>query len=66
MYSDGYADQFGGPDNKKFKVKTLKNLLIDIHQKDMIDQKQILNKTIEEWKGDEEQIDDILVVGRRF
>jgi serine phosphatase RsbU (regulator of sigma subunit)/Tfp pilus assembly protein PilF len=63
MFSDGYADQFGGPDNSKFKSPRLRNLLLEIHSKPMREQKDILNKTIEEWKGKQEQIDDILIVG---
>lgn len=63
MFSDGYADQFGGPDNSKFKSARLRNLLLEIHSKPMSEQKNILDKTIEEWKGKQEQIDDILIIG---
>mgnify|MGYP006287347963 CR=1 FL=1 len=63
LFSDGYADQFGGPKGKKFKYKTFKNLLMDIYEKPMDDQKEILDKTIEEWRRGFEQIDDILVIG---
>ena len=66
MYTDGYADQFGGPNGKKFKYKTLNNLLIDISDKPMSTQKEILNKTFEDWKGDLEQIDDVCVFGIRL
>jgi len=66
QFSDGYADQFGGPENKKFRAKPFKRLLVDIHQKPMTEQQQILDETIENWKGDTEQIDDILVIGRKF
>jgi serine phosphatase RsbU (regulator of sigma subunit) len=64
--SDGYPDQFGGPDGRKFMTKRFKQLLLDIHKKPMIDQKQILDKTIDEWRGDIEQIDDIIVIGVRI
>ena len=63
MFSDGYGDQFGGPDNSKFMIKQLQNLLVDIHKKPMKTQREILDTTICEWMKDEDQIDDILVVG---
>ncbi len=63
MFSDGYADQFGGPEGKKFKSKKFKQLLVDIQNEDMITQKEILYKTISEWRGEHEQIDDIVVLG---
>ncbi len=63
MFSDGYADQFGGPKGKKFKNKKFKQLLVDIQDENMITQKEILNKTITEWRGELEQIDDIVVLG---
>ena len=73
LFSDGYADQFGGPDGKKFMLKQFKQLLRDIHDKPMKEQKEILDKTIEEWKsghvkqkGYYDQVDDILVLGLRF
>ena len=67
MYSDGYQDQFGGKDNKKFMVKRFRNLLFDIHHKPMPEQEQILNTTIMTWMGEEhKQIDDILVIGFSF
>ncbi len=63
MFSDGYPDQFGGLKNKKFKYGPFKKLLIDIHQKKMYEQHIILQETIENWMGENEQIDDILVMG---
>jgi serine phosphatase RsbU (regulator of sigma subunit) len=66
MFSDGYEDQFGGPDGRKFMVKNLKDLLLKIHQEPFSKQKEILNQTIEDWKGTKEkQIDDILVMGMK-
>ena len=50
---------------KKFLSKNFKNLLLDIHDQAMPDQKEILEKTLSDWMGDHEQIDDILVVGVR-
>ncbi|MCK5170796.1 MAG: SpoIIE family protein phosphatase, partial [Bacteroidales bacterium] len=66
IFSDGYADQFGGEDNKKFKTGKLKNLLVSIQNKSMEEQKTILNQTLEEWRGEYEQIDDILLIGVRI
>ncbi len=63
MFSDGYCDQFGGSDLKKFKKKNLKKLLMDIHKHNMAEQKKILKQTLDHWRGDLPQVDDILVVG---
>lgn len=65
LFSDGYADQFGGEKGKKFRSKPFKRLLVGIHYKSMPEQKKILDKTIENWKGDFDQIDDMLVIGFR-
>lgn len=69
-FSDGYADQFGGSENKKFLSKNLKILLESIQTKSMLEQYEILNKTIELWKGTGtaqavDQVDDILIIGVR-
>jgi serine phosphatase RsbU (regulator of sigma subunit) len=65
IFTDGFADQFGGPKGKKFKYPPLKNLLVSIHQKPMEEQKEILRTTITEWRGDLDQVDDILIIGVR-
>ena len=65
IFTDGYADQFGGPAGKKFKYKQLLELLLSIQDKGMEEQKNILNITIEKWKGALEQVDDICVIGVR-
>jgi ligand-binding sensor domain-containing protein/serine phosphatase RsbU (regulator of sigma subunit) len=65
-YTDGYADQFGGPKGKKFKYRQLDELLLSIHKKTMDEQKQQLTTTIKQWKGDLDQVDDILVMGIRI
>ena len=65
MFTDGYADQFGGPKGKKFKYKALQELVLSISHKPMVEQKQILDTTIEQWRGDLEQVDDILMIGIR-
>lgn len=66
LFSDGYIDQFGGPKGKKFMRKRFKETLQSIHQLDVRTQKQHLDNTIVEWMGkEEEQLDDILVIGIR-
>jgi serine phosphatase RsbU (regulator of sigma subunit) len=65
LFSDGFVDQKGGGDNKKYLSKNFKNLLMEIHEEPMHDQRNILDKTITDWMGDNSQIDDILVVGVR-
>ncbi|MFB6258427.1 MAG: SpoIIE family protein phosphatase, partial [Flavobacteriales bacterium] len=63
LSSDGFADQFGGPKGKKFRYGPFKELLTRIHQKPLSEQKAELDRTFEEWKGDEEQLDDVCVIG---
>ena len=63
IFSDGYYDQIGGPQNRKFMSRNFQSLLLDIYKKPMEIQQQILDKTIEDWKGDNIQLDDILVIG---
>jgi len=65
LFTDGYADQFGGPKGKKFKYKQLEELLLDISTKDMTTQQHILLDQLSKWKGDLEQIDDVCVIGVR-
>jgi serine phosphatase RsbU (regulator of sigma subunit) len=63
MFSDGYADQFGGPEGKKFKYRRFRHLLLTIHNYPMEKQQVILDASIEEWMGNIDQVDDILVIG---
>lgn len=66
IFSDGYVDQFGGPRGKKFKYKTLKQLLVNNRKLSMSEHKTLLNKTFEDWRKDIEQLDDVCVIGVRF
>jgi serine phosphatase RsbU (regulator of sigma subunit) len=63
MYSDGYADQMGGENHKKFYSRTLKNLIASIAGKDMADQKQLLEKNLVKHMGSRPQTDDITLMG---
>lgn len=63
MTTDGYADQFGGPRGKKFMVKQLTRVLLDIHAKPMQEQKLIMERNFFAWKSELEQVDDVLVIG---
>jgi serine phosphatase RsbU (regulator of sigma subunit) len=65
LFSDGFMDQKGGKDNKKFMSRKFKDLLLKIHQEPMQEQKKILDNTITDWMGENPQIDDILVIGVR-
>ncbi len=63
LFSDGYADQFGGPSGKKLKYTTFKEILLSVQGERMQDQKEILDRKHLEWKGTFEQVDDIVVLG---
>ncbi len=63
LITDGFADQFGGPDSKKFKAKNLKNLLVQISHEKIQQQIEILKTTFFQWKGNLEQIDDVCIMG---
>jgi serine phosphatase RsbU (regulator of sigma subunit) len=63
LFTDGLADQFGGPKGKKFKYKQFQELLISIDEKKMDERAKIISGKIEEWKGSLEQVDDICVIG---
>jgi serine phosphatase RsbU (regulator of sigma subunit) len=65
LYSDGYPDQFGGPDNKKFSYPRFRQTLLDIYSSSMPEQKETLHNTLKEWQGEQEQVDDICVLGVR-
>lgn len=63
IFSDGFQDQFGGENYTKFLTKNFRNLLFEISEKPMKEQHQILSKTLKEWKGNNSQTDDILIIG---
>ena len=65
LFSDGYADQFGGEKGKKFKYSKMKSLLLSIRSKSMDEQKNVINEVFENWKGTLDQVDDVCVVGIR-
>jgi serine phosphatase RsbU (regulator of sigma subunit) len=63
LFSDGYVDQLGGIDRKTFRSENFKKLLILIHNLPLAQQKEELEKKYEEWRGDIDQVDDILIAG---
>jgi sigma-B regulation protein RsbU (phosphoserine phosphatase) len=65
LSSDGYADQFGGPENKKFMYKRFQEMIVEINSHPMAVQKEFLHKRLYEWMGSNDQVDDILVIGIR-
>jgi tetratricopeptide (TPR) repeat protein len=65
LFTDGFADQFGGPKGKKFMNRQLQEKLSVISRQSMNEQKDILEKVFEEWKGGLEQVDDVLIIGIR-
>lgn len=63
VFSDGYVDQFGGPQGKKFMANQFRKLLLEICDLPVEEQKRTLDNKIETWRGAQEQVDDILVIG---
>ena len=63
LFTDGYADQFGGPEGKKFMYKPFKKMLLSFYGMEMTEQKKVLDDTIESWRKFESQIDDICIIG---
>lgn len=66
LFTDGYADQFGGPEGKKMKYNQFRDLLVENWQKDMDTQLIKVEQQLKYWKGDLEQVDDILVIGLKI
>jgi len=65
MFSDGFADQFGGDKGKKFMIKQLHEILLSVHILPVKEQSPLLDRTLEDWKGNHSQVDDVLVIGIR-
>jgi serine phosphatase RsbU (regulator of sigma subunit) len=65
IFSDGYVDQFGGSENKKFMYRRFRYLLMTIHNFPVNDQKAILEENMKTWMGKNEQVDDMMVIGFR-
>jgi serine phosphatase RsbU (regulator of sigma subunit) len=65
IFSDGYADQFGGPKGKKFLYRRFRELLVEISAESMERQRAALQQAFNSWRGAHEQVDDILVIGMR-
>ena len=66
LYSDGYIDQFGGKDGLKFKQKLFKELLTNISDMPIDKQKVEIEQTMEQWQGDQSQLDDMMIMGIRI
>jgi len=66
MFSDGYADQFGGPEGKKFKYKRLKEMLLSIQHLQMKEQYKVIEETIDNWEKGYFQVDDMLLIGIKY
>lgn len=63
LFSDGYQDQFGGPDNKKFMAGRLRRMLYENHNLPMPEQRDLIDRTFDQWRGTAKQTDDVLVIG---
>lgn len=66
MFSDGFPDQFGGPDDKKFKIKNFRNLLLETVHMSIEEQGKVIEQAFELRRGKREQIDDVIVIGVRI
>lgn len=66
VYTDGFADQFGGPKGKKFKYNQLKDLLVSCSHLPITEHYYVLDKAFNDWKGQQEQVDDVLVIGLKI
>lgn len=66
LFSDGYADQFGGPKGKKFMYKPFKRMFLSIQDKNMEEQTEYIRSVMNDWKGNLEQLDDICIMGIRI
>lgn len=64
-FTDGYGDQFGGPEGKKFKHKKLRDIFVQVSEMPINKQRDVISERFEEWKGELEQVDDVLIIGVR-
>jgi serine phosphatase RsbU (regulator of sigma subunit) len=66
LFSDGFSDQFGGSEGTKYKKSNLKKLLSEIYYRPMVEQRNIIDTELANWKGTGDQIDDITIIGVRI
>ncbi len=66
IFSDGFTDQFGGPKGKKFMPKQLKKILTKISAENINTQEKVIRKAFDDWKGEEEQLDDVMIIGMKI
>jgi len=66
IFSDGFPDQFGGAEGKKYKSRQFKELILEIHGESLSRQRELLFERFEEWKGELPQVDDVTIMGVRF
>ncbi|MGZ6523160.1 MAG: PP2C family protein-serine/threonine phosphatase, partial [Bacteroidia bacterium] len=66
LFSDGYADQFGGNKGKKFKTSKMKELFLSVQNETMEDQQMLIDRAFESWKGNNDQVDDVCIIGIRI
>lgn len=66
LFTDGFADQFGGPKGKKFMYRQLADLIYSIRSLNMKEQRERLEAAFNHWKGDQEQIDDVCIIGLKI
>jgi serine phosphatase RsbU (regulator of sigma subunit) len=66
IFSDGFTSQFGGPAGTKYKKTKLKKLLKEIYHRPMVEQRNILENEFDQWKGQDNQVDDVTIIGVRI
>ena len=66
IFSDGYIDQFGGEKGKKLKASAFRDLLLKVNDIPLTEQKLTIDKAFEDWRGDNEQVDDVCIIGVRI
>jgi serine phosphatase RsbU (regulator of sigma subunit) len=66
IFSDGFTDQFGGPENKKYSTRRFKQTLAEVVEMPMKKQYELLEDKFGEWKGETSQLDDVILIGIRF